>query len=302
MLLLAGACGGRAAREPATPSQVSPSPAPEIPTPAAVAGDPRVVFATGACRRFPPSGADLHRTVFVDPGHGGPDPGGSGRAAGGTIEEKSAALAVALDLLAILRAEGYAVVLSRTADTSVIALTPSDLDHGALTLDANHRDLLARVACANASGAGLLLSIHFNAFGDPSVGGTETFYNAARPFVLANARFATLVQGDVLAALAAGGWSTEDRGTATDASDDAPALSAQSASYPYLLELGPADPGWLDEPSEMPGALCEPLFLSNPSEASIAAVSDGQEAIARGFAQAIAEYFMQPAPGAAPPP
>jgi hypothetical protein len=44
----------------------------------------------------------------------------------------------------------------------------------------------------------------------------------------------------------------------------------------------------------MPGALIEPLFLSDPFEASIAASPSGQHLIARGLAQAVTEYFAAP--------
>ncbi len=253
------------------------------------AGD---LFANGACISLRPTRGDRHLTVFVDPGHGGPDPGTSGTTRDGrTVFEKGATLAVGLDLASMLRADGFRVVLSRTRDTAVARLGPSDVVGGALTLDAAHRDVVARVECANASGAELLLSIHFNAFDDPSVGGTETFYDEARPFAADNQRFAELVQREVVAAMARGGWNTPDRGIAPDTSIEAPQLSARAAAYPHLLELGPAQAGWLDTPSKMPGVLCEPLFLSDPFEADIAASRAGQQALAGAFARAIDNYF-----------
>ena len=260
-------------------------------------------FAVGACRRLGPTHGNQHHTVFLDPGHGGPDPGTSGRTQQGTpIEEKLATLAVASDLATLLRAQGYTVVLSRTRDSSVAELAAGDLVRGVYTNTGDHRDVLARVACANEASAGLLLSIHFNAFSDPTVGGVETFYDAVRSFAAENLRFAHLIQQDTLAGLAAAGWQIPDRGIATDASDNAPTHTARAAAYPYLLELGPAQAGWLADPSRMPGVICEPLFLSDPIEASIAASSSGQQALARGFAQAIEAYFASGPPSATPTP
>ena len=47
----------------------------------------------------------------------------------------------------------------------------------------------------------------------------------------------------------------------------------------------------------MPGALVEPLFITDPFEGSIAASSRGQQIIAAGLARAIEQYFVpQPAP------
>lgn len=257
-------------------------------------------FAAGSCQRFAPTQGNVHRTIFVDAGHGGPDPGTSGQTGQGSlIEEKAVTLAVGLDLLPILRAQGYTVILSRTRDSTVARLQPGDLDQDALTVDAEHRDTQARIDCANAQKAGLLLSIHFNGFDDPTVGGTETFYDTARPFADENERFAELVQSDMLAAMANAGWEIPDRGTANDTSDDAPTITAQAAAYPYLMLLGPQQGDWLTQPSQMPGALCEPLFLSDPIEATIAASTAGQQAIARGFAQAIDDAYSPP-PAATP--
>ena len=41
----------------------------------------------------------------------------------------------------------------------------------------------------------------------------------------------------------------------------------------------------------MPGALIEPLFITDPYEASIADSHAGQRAIARGLANAVEQYF-----------
>ncbi len=257
-------------------------------------------YADGSCQSYAPLHGNVHRTIFIDAGHGGPDPGASGPdGQSGVIQEKTATLAVALDLAQMLRQEGYTVVLSRTRDSTVMRLRDGDLDSAVLTADAEHRETVARVICANSAQAGMLLSIHFNAFSDPSVGGVETFYDTARPFASENTRLATLVQQDVLAALANAGWQIPDRGTAVDTSDAAPTLTAQAAAYPYLLLLGPQQPGYLDQPSQMPGVLCEPLFLSDPIEAAIAASTAGQQALARGLVQAIDEAYTPPTPVAA---
>ena len=47
----------------------------------------------------------------------------------------------------------------------------------------------------------------------------------------------------------------------------------------------------------MPGALIEPLFITDPFEGSIADSSSGQQVIAGGLAQAIEQYFAPPATG-----
>jgi N-acetylmuramoyl-L-alanine amidase len=258
----------------------------------AAIGD-RSEFTPGACIAYSPTGSDKHLTVFVDAGHGGPDPGGTGTAPDGTLlHEKTVTLAVAADLLPLLRQDGYRVAMARTSDEPVAQLAPGALAGGTYTVQGEHADIAARVDCANAAGAQLLLSIHFNSYDDPTVGGVETLYDPDRPFDRANIRFAQLVQSAVLSGLAAKGWQVPDRGTISDTEAGTPALTPQGAAYGHLLELGPASPGWFDHPSTMPGALCEPLFLTDPGEAAVAASSSGQQALAQAFRAAIDRYFQ----------
>lgn len=257
-----------------------------------------------SCLRFAPSRGDLHHTIFVDAGHGSPDPGTEGMTTSAqTIYEKDAALATALKLRDLLRSEGYTVVMSRVADSSVAAPTAQDRNGSVMTAAGEHDELQARVACANAAHADLLLSIHFNGFGpDHTVGGTQTFYDDARPFSDENLAFAQQVQSNVLSQLAAAGWQIPDRGITADSSLDAPTLTQEAAAYPHLMELGPAVPGWFSQPSQMPGALCEALFLTDPPEADVAASALGQDAMARGFQIAIDQYWQSQSSNPTPTP
>ena len=240
----------------------------------------------GACMSFGPTARAAGRTVFVDPGHGGPDPGVVGMANGRQVLEKDVSLAVATRLAALLRADGYRVVMSRVADSSVAKMSAEDMLSGALTADAVHRDLLSRAACANAASSAVLLSVHFNAFDDPSVAGAETFYDAARPFAAQSERLATDIQDAVVAALG-----NQDRGVWTDDQVVAPALTPAGSTYGHLIELGPAAAGWVDNPSRMPGALVEPLFLTNPAEARYAADPAGQDRIAVALRKGLEAYL-----------
>jgi N-acetylmuramoyl-L-alanine amidase len=241
---------------------------------------------SGACMSLAATHAGSGQTVFIDPGHGGLDPGVVGGTAAHPVLEKDATLAVALRLSDLLRAAGYRVVMARTQDTTVIKLSASDSVYGSLTADAEHRDLEARAACANAAGAAALLSIHFDAFGDPSVGGTETFYDAARTFAPASIELATDVQTALVAALG-----TADRGVWTDDQLAAPTLTTTGSTYNHLIELGPLSPGWVDAPSQMAGALVEPLFLTKPSEAQTAADPAGQQEIAAALEAGLVKFL-----------
>ncbi len=95
--------------------------------------------------------------IFLDPGHGGRDPGAVGPSG---VKEKDITLQVALKLQNILK-EVVQVNLSRDADI-------------ALGADVN-ADLKTRYNTANMLDADAFISIHCNAAGDPKAGGVETY-------------------------------------------------------------------------------------------------------------------------------
>lgn len=236
----------------------------------------------------------LTGTVYLDPGHGGIDQGTSGYTSNGTlVYEKTVVLQIALLTAQRLRADGLTVVLTRTSDSDP-CVNPSDLtaDGTAMTPAGVLADLQCRINKANASNAQVLLSLHMNAYSDPSVSGTETYYDDSRPFSARNQHLAQLVQQDLINALHARGYVTPDRGIAADSQDDAESMGTLPATYNHLVLLGPGVPGQL-VPSQMPGALCEIFFLSNPSEATAVTDPSVQKLIAGALAQAIETFLLQ---------
>lgn len=251
-------------------------------------------FAPGACVAFAPTSGNRHRTVVLDAGHGGPDPGGLGvTTSGRRIQEKAETLATVLDTTRLLRADGYRVVVSRTGDSAVARLSESDLSGNVMSTTGEHKDLLARARCANLAGAAALVSVHFNLDGSASTGGAITFFDADRSFSARSRTLAGLLQGDIVAALATHGWHMSDRG-ATSNSTGGSTLTSQAATYGHLVVLGPRKQGYNDRPSAMPGALVEPLFISNPAQGSIADSTIGQHAIATGIAGALNTFLTKP--------
>jgi N-acetylmuramoyl-L-alanine amidase len=313
--LLAGAVlvfapSGRAALGPPRPA-LSPSARPSgaRPTPAAVGkaasgpiagpiADAR--FAPGACVALPPTGADRHQTVFLDPGHGGPDPGAIGITQGGrAVNEADLTLSTALAAAPLLQGQGYRVVMSRTGNSAVGVMGAGDLLSGTFTGQGALKDLTARAACANVARAAVLVSIHFNAGGSPANAGMITLYDDVRPFSARSLRLASLLHTEILASMNGRGWEIPDSGVRNDASAGGPAIDAADRAYGRLVLLGPAAEGYLATPSEMPGAVVEPLFITDPFEASIAAGAAGQQAIAAGIVRAV-DTFLQPTPSNAP--
>jgi N-acetylmuramoyl-L-alanine amidase len=259
-------------------------------------------FSRGACVSYAPTAGNRHVTVFLDAGHGGVDPGAVGEtSAGTTIYESHETLPVELDAASILRADGFRVVVSRSAQTNVVRLNRAEESGGVLTLRGAHDDVTARDICANRAHANALVGIYFDAASSASGAGCLTAYDRARPFWRNNLRLATLVQHDVLQKMNAHGWRIPDDGVATDvalgsyvapSSGSANSPFAKGAlNYDHLLLIGPAAPAYFITPSEMPGALIEPLFITDPYEGTIAASNVGQETIARGIAEAVAQYF-----------
>lgn len=249
-------------------------------------------FSRGACLALAPTSGNRHLTVFLDAGHGGPDPGGTGITThGAVVSEAPLNLRIELDAAALLRARGYRVVVSRARQTTVARLTPAMRSGKLLTPAGVHTDIAARDRCANLARADILIGIYMNA-GGAGGAGCLTSYDASRPFAASNRALATLLQHDVLAAMNARGWDIPDGGTRPDTGMGS-ALTSADEAYGHLMLLGPGKAGYFRTPSRMPGALIEPLFLTDPFEASIAASSRGQHVIAAGIATAVGQYFRR---------
>jgi N-acetylmuramoyl-L-alanine amidase len=251
-------------------------------------------FAPGACVAYPPTGGDTGKTVFLDAGHGGLDPGGVGYTSNGTqVREAPVNLRIELLTAAILRAHGYRVVVSRTGASSVARLGPGDVTGHLLTPAGVHADFAARDVCADKADADILAGIYMNAGGAE---GSLTAYDPSRPFAAASRRLATLLQHSVLSRLNAAGLDIPDDGVVSDIGLGS-GLTAADTAYHHLLLLGPAKPGYFTTPSEMPGALIEPLYLTDPFEAAVASSSHGQHLIAAAITDAVEQYFTGSLPG-----
>ncbi len=305
LLLIAGALLGWEYGLASTPSSTAPTnpgasgPVTQGPSTVGARGLDPSFCASGSCVSFPPTSGDRHETVFLDAGHGGVDPGGVGVAESGkTIYEADETLAVELDTMALLRATGFTVVVSRTRASTVLRLSNADLSSGVLSLAGAHNEVAARDICANDAKANVLVGIYFDAGASPQAAGCVTTYDAARPFSAANLRLAKLLQHAELAKLNAKGWGIPNDGVLTDvgmgSSNGNPSqggLAAEALAYDHVMLIGPAKSGFFSTPSTMPGAVIEPLYITDPFEGSIANSAAGQSALAAGLAAGIEAYF-----------
>jgi N-acetylmuramoyl-L-alanine amidase len=251
-------------------------------------------FAPGACVAFGPTSGDRRLTVFLDAGHGGLDPGAVGTTESGqSVHEADLTLPIELDTMDILRGPGFRVIVSRTGSSSVARLGPTDVSGHELSAHGVVDDVTARADCADMAQADVLVGIYLNAGDSTGNAGTITGYDADRPFFAQNLHLADLLQRDTLAAMNAQGWDIPDDGVVQDTLLGS-AVNSEAQAYGHLILLGPAKAEYLTTPSEMPGALIEPLFITDPFEASIASSPAGQEVIAGGLAEAIDQNFGVP--------
>jgi N-acetylmuramoyl-L-alanine amidase len=215
------------------------------------------------------------RTVIVDAGHGGADPGAIGV---GGLREKDVTLRLSKLLISKLRSMGFLVVATRETDRSV--------------------SLEERTAIAEASSGDVFISLHANAAPRRSVQGIETYYpdknherHSLRVAMRENGvskdqlndlqrtvsqfrideisphskRLASLVQGELARALPTRYGKIQD-------------LGAKKGPF-YVLFL-----------SNMPAILVEAGFLTNKSDAKRLRNGDYLDSVATQIATGLERY------------
>lgn|GEM_PF-1962064 len=124
--------------------------------------------------------------IYIDPGHGGSDPGAIGV---GGLRESDVVLGIALKLNSLLTKGGFRTTMSRDSDVFI--------------------DLVTRSQEANNAGADVFISIHTNAFGTPTPKGTEIWYypNGYKGDTRDNKTFAQIIHDNLMKEI-----NTVDRG------------------------------------------------------------------------------------------
>lgn len=230
--------------------------------------------------------------IAIDAGHGGLDLGARHFDGAGQMDfcESRVNLDLALRVRDLLLARGYNVLLTREED---VYMNPDFVDANGDNRVDYLDDLQTRLDMINEAQADLLLSIHQNAYEGPSaekVGGTTTFYCSHRPFGEQSLRFARAVQDELLQAFSELGYDTDDR----DVQDDT-VLQESGKPGAHLVLLGPQSER-IVRPSDMPGALSEPLFITHRREAEFARDPRALGLLAEAYAQAIDAYFAEMPP------
>lgn len=125
------------------------------------------------------------KTIVIDPGHGGEDPGALGTTG---VHEKDIVLEVSKKLAVILRQAGARVILTREDDRDL-----SDTDAKSLH-QVKLQDLTRRVELANRNRADVFISVHVNSFPDPREDGPQTF---SQPGSAESRRLAVAIQREL---------------------------------------------------------------------------------------------------------
>lgn len=108
--------------------------------------------------------ATASKTIIIDPGHGGFDPGKTGTTG---VHEKEINLNIALKLRDYLEQSGAYVIMTRTEDV--------DLD-GDDTKQRKKADMMNRSQRVNDSNGDIMVSIHQNSFPQAKVRGGQVFF------------------------------------------------------------------------------------------------------------------------------
>ena len=106
----------------------------------------------------------LGKVIYIDPGHGGPDPGSVYK----NIYEKDINLEICRKIETILEDEGAIVYLTRYGDYDLATNN---------AIERKKSDLNNRAKIINASGADLYISIHLNSISSSTWSGAQVFYD-----------------------------------------------------------------------------------------------------------------------------
>ncbi len=113
-------------------------------------------------------GAQENRTVIIDAGHGGEDPGKVSSYS--DLKEKDLNLKVAVKVKELLENDNYKVIMTREEDKLVYSEGTTDIYNKRL------QDLTRRKDIMDNSGAHIAVSIHMNSFQEKQYYGAQTFY------------------------------------------------------------------------------------------------------------------------------
>jgi N-acetylmuramoyl-L-alanine amidase len=217
------------------------------------------------------------RTVVLDPGHGGKDPG----AVSGKFYEKN----ITLDL-----AQRVAVRLRKYLDCQVLLTRSADV----------FVPLEERTAFANTKGADLFVSIHVNSAANSKLNGVETYFlnlatDEAAMRVAARENAASQRSLNdlqvILNDLMTNSKINESNRLARIMQQQV--MGSVRAKYKVVDLKVKQAPFYVLMGAQMPAVLCEVGFISNPSERKRLGEAAYLNLLAEGIARGVVEYNKQ---------
>ncbi|MCC2624763.1 MAG: N-acetylmuramoyl-L-alanine amidase AmiC [Burkholderiales bacterium] len=244
-----------------------------IPTPTPIVKLPQIVLSKT-------SGSRGKFIVMIDPGHGGEDPGAVGPSG---LKEKDVVLDIGKQLQQIINQTGYMEArLTRNQDVFI--------------------PLATRVAIARRARADLFISIHADAFTTPQARGSSVFVLSGRGASSSFARWMAKVQNqaDLIGGIS---FNTQDRSvkrilmdmtqswTMNSSNKLGRILLGQMASINTLHSKNIEHAGFavLKAP-DIPSALVETAFISNPVEETLLKQAEFRSKIADKLALGITNF------------
>ena len=212
------------------------------------------------------------KTIVIDPGHGGKDPGALGT---GSLQEKAIVLSISEKLREVLTRKGYTVLMTRDTNRYI--------------------PLKQRTAFATQHKADLFLSIHANASENAKAKGIETYYLSVTSTDKASADIAARENAD-------SGYSIQEletllKGIIQESKSEDSKRLARQVQQTLVQATGAVDRGVKHARfvvligTNVPAILIETGFISNPTEGRKLATSAYQHKIATAIAQGIERFL-----------
>ena len=205
---------------------------------------------------FPKKTAAHVRTICIDAGHGGKDPGNLD----GKNQEKKLTLTLAEELSALLKDAGFKAILTRTTDRFI--------------------ELPGRPEIANRNRADLFVSLHFNSAPVKNVSGIEVYCLTPAGASSSNSR----------------GEGATSRNFPGNLQNEKNVLLAYQLQKSLMKNLGTEDRGVhrarfsVLRDAKMPAVLIEGGFMSNPVESKKLYSSSYRQEMARAILNGIQNY------------
>lgn len=242
--------------------------------------------------------------VCIDPGHGGWDAGRTrpGNERAPALREADINLAMGWMLKEQLEDEGFTVVMTRKSaspvnifnlDVNGDGRVAQDIQEGSDDQDGDRDELQARINICNEAQADILISLHINGYDEEDARGYEVLFTRApvRPFGAQSQDLAFYVYTSMTDSFAEVGFETLPRGAIPD--DQVEAVMHDRRSEVHMVMLGPGANAvdFTITPSQMPGIICEALFITNDADAAFLADPANQETIVDAYTEGIIQYF-----------